>query len=78
MDTPFHEDKSTRRKHEVITYKTDNIHSSSSLRIEIPRLSENICMIPNTLNLIVKLESTNTKAWFLNNIGKLLCKRLQI
>jgi hypothetical protein len=77
-ESPYPEDRDSKRKQEVISFKSDAIQSSSSLQVEIPKLVEGICMVPNTFNLILKLESTNTKAWFLNNTNRLLCKDLKI
>ena len=37
-----------------------------------------MCLIPDTFFLTPKFKSKNTKSWFLNNLGRLLVKQLQV
>jgi hypothetical protein len=78
MDSPYYEKDEIKRTYEVTRFEPKEIISKSKLLVEIPKLSTNECMIPNTLNLLVRLKNTGTKSWFLNNIGRLLCKELKI
>ena len=46
--------------------------------VSIPALNANECIIPDTLALSFKFNNSNTKSWFLNNLGRLLIDRLSI
>lgn len=46
--------------------------------VTIPDLSENECIIPDTMCLSYNFVNSNAKSWFLNNLGKLLCERLTV
>ena len=46
--------------------------------VSIPALNSNQCIIPDTLALSFKFANSNTKSWFLNNLGRLLVDRLSI
>ena len=37
-----------------------------------------MCVNPDSIYLSALFENTNTKSWFKNNLGRLLCKELQI
>ncbi len=37
-----------------------------------------MCVNPDSIYLSALFENTNTKSWFKNNLGRLLCKKLQI
>ena len=37
-----------------------------------------MCLVPNSLFLTAKFKSSNTKSWFLNNLGKLLVSSLEV
>ncbi len=67
-------------KRKVINICMDQtkISSSSNVNFTFPRLSPNVCVNPDNIYISVLLENTNTKSWFKNNLGKLLCKELQI
>ena len=41
-------------------------------------LSPNVCANPDSIYISALFENTNTKSWFKNNLGRLLCKELQI
>ncbi len=41
-------------------------------------LSPNVCSNPDSIYISALFENTNTKSWFKNNLGRLLCKELQI
>ena len=46
--------------------------------VSIPALNANECIVPDTLALSFKFNNSNTKSWFLNNLGRLLADRLSI
>ena len=46
--------------------------------VSIPALNANECIVPDTLALSFKFNNSNTKSWFLNNLGRLLIDRLSI
>ena len=46
--------------------------------VSIPALNRSQCIIPDTLALSFKLTISNTKSWFLNNLGRLLVDRLSV
>jgi hypothetical protein len=54
------------------------INSKSEATIDIPKLRPNVLIDPNTICLSATLVNTNTKSWFKNNIGRLLCERLVV
>ena len=54
------------------------INSKSEATIDIPKLRPNVLIDPNTICLSATLVNTNTKSWFKNNIGGLLCERLVV
>ena len=46
--------------------------------VSIPALKRSQCIIPDTLVLSFKFTNSNTKSWFLNNLGRLLVDRLSV
>ena len=46
--------------------------------VEMPSLSENQVIIPNTMNLTFKFVNGNTKSKFKNNLGRILCEGLTV
>ena len=46
--------------------------------VSIPQLNANECIIPDTMALSFKFKNSNTKSWFLNNLGRLLIDQLCI
>ena len=46
--------------------------------VSIPTLNTNECIIPDTMALSFKFNNSNTKSWFLNNLGRLLVDQLCI
>ena len=46
--------------------------------VSIPALNPSQCIIPDTLALSFKFSNSNTKSWFLNNLGRLLVDRLSV
>ena len=54
------------------------ISSKSNVNLTFPKLSENVCVNPNSIYVSALFENTNEKSWFKNNLGRLLCDELQI
>ncbi len=54
------------------------ISAKSNVNITFPKLSQNVCVNPNSIYVSALLENLNTKSWFKNNIGRLLCEELQV
>ena len=52
--------------------------SEDTYTVSIPALNSSQCIIPDTLVLSFKFSNSNTKSWFLNNLGRLLCDRLSV
>ena len=46
--------------------------------MSIPALNPSQCTIPGTFALSFKFANSNTKSWFLNNLGRLLVDRLSV
>ena len=47
-------------------------------KITLPALDAGQCMIPDTMCLSFKFTNSNTKSWFLNNLGRLLVEKLSV
>ncbi len=67
-------------KRTVISIALDQpkISAKSNVNLTFPKLSQNVCVNPNSIYISALLENTNTKSWFKNNLGRLLCDELQI
>ncbi len=67
-------------KRTVISIALDQpkISAKSNVNLTFPRLSQNVCVDPNSIYISALLENANTKSWFKNNLGRLLCDELQI
>ena len=51
---------------------------SGQVNITFPKLAPNMCVNPDSIFPSALFENTNTKSWFKNNLGRLLCKELQM
>ena len=69
--------KGDRTRH-VVTMNPNKASPREELYIDIPKLKQDSCLVPGTLHLLFDLKVSNTKTHFLNNLSKLLQKRLQI
>ncbi len=67
-------------KRTVISIALDQpkISAKSNVNLTFPKLSQNVCVNPNSIYISALLENANTKSWFKNNLGRLLCDELQI
>ena len=61
-----------------VTFNPSVINPEESVYISVPTLGANMCLVPDTFFLTSKFKSKNTKSWFLNNLGRLLVKQLQV
>ena len=61
-----------------VTFNLSVINPGESVYISVPTLGANMCLVPDTFFLTAKFKSKNTKSWFLNNLGRLLVKQLQV
>ena len=61
-----------------VTFNPSVISPGESVYISTPTLGANMCLVPDTFFLTAKFKSKNTKSWFLNNLGRLLVKQLQV
>ena len=46
--------------------------------VPIPALNPSLCINPDTLVLSFKFTNSNTKSWFLNNLGRTIVERLSV
>ena len=69
--------KGNRTRH-VVTLNPNSANPEEDLYIDIPKLNPNLCLVPDSLKLLFHFKNANTKSWFLNNLSKLLKKRLVI
>ena len=60
------------------TPTADDAKPDEIYQVSIPSLNPDECIVPDTLALSFVFENSNTKSWFLNNLGRLLIDRLEI
>ena len=73
--TKMSERKGNRTRH-VVSLNPNKANPKEDLYIDIPKLNPNLCLVPDSLRLSFNFKNSNTKSWFLNNLSKLLKKRL--
>ena len=61
-----------------IALDQSKISLSSNVNYTFPKLSPGVCVNPDSIYISALFENTNTKSWFKNNLGRLLCKELQV
>jgi hypothetical protein len=66
------------RTKSVVTFNPTTISPGEELYINIPKLKPTSCLVPGSLSLLFDFKNSNTKSRFMNNLSKLLAKRLQI
>ena len=69
--------KGDRTRH-VVTMHPNKASPGEELYIDIPKLKPDSCLVPGSMHLLFDLKISNTKTHFLNNLSRLLQKRLQI
>ena len=53
-------------------------NQGEEIYVNLPRMKPGVCIVPGTLFLTAEFKNKNKKSWFLNNLGKLLVKKLLI
>ena len=66
------------RTRHVITFNPNKAKPDETFYVEIPRLSSNLCLVPDSIYLRFDFKNANTKSWFKNNLGKLLQKEMRV
>jgi hypothetical protein len=61
-----------------VTFNPNESNPGNDIRIVVPKLEPNTCIVPDSFRLSYEFKNENTKSWFMNNLGKLLCERLMI
>jgi hypothetical protein len=61
-----------------VTFNPNESNPGNDIRIVVPKLEPNTDIVPDSFRLSYEFKSENTKSWFMNNLGKLLCERLMI
>ena len=69
--------KGNRTRH-VVTFNPNKASAGEELYIDITKLKMDICLIPGSFHLLFNFKVSNTKSWFLNNLSKMLQKRLVV
>ena len=69
--------KGDRTRH-VMTMNPNKASPGEELYIDILKLKPDSCLVPGSMHLLFDLKISNTKTHFLNNLSRLLQKRLHI
>ena len=69
--------KGVRTRH-VITFNPNKANPGEVIYIDTPKLKPDVCLVPDSLNLMFDFKNANDKSWFHNNLGKLLTKELTV
>ena len=69
--------KGVRTRH-VITFNPNKANPGEVIYIDTPKLRPDVCLVPDSLNLMFDFKNANDKSWFHNNLGKLLTKELTV
>ena len=69
--------KGNRTRH-VVTINPNKASAGEELYIDIPKLKIDSCLVSGSLHLLFNFKVSNTKSWFLNNLSKMLQKRLVV
>ena len=69
--------KGVRTRH-VITFNPNKANPGEMIYINTPKLRPDVCLVPDSLNLMFDFKNANDKSWFHNNLGKLLTKELTV
>ena len=69
--------KGVRTRH-VITFNPNKANPGEVIYIDTPKLKPDVCLVPDSLNLMFDFKNANDKSWFHNNLGKLLTRELTV
>ena len=61
-----------------VAFSPNESNPGNDIRIVVPKLEPNTCIVPDSFRLSYEFKNENTKSRFMNNLGKLLCERLMI
>ena len=62
----------------AVTFSLNTANPKERLRIQIPKLKENSCLVPGSLHLLYDFKSKNTKSWFRQNLARDLVEGLRV
>ena len=62
----------------VVTFNPNKASRREEVYIDIPKMKMDSSLVPGNLHLLFTFKVSNTKSWFLNNLSKMLQKRLRI
>ena len=62
----------------VVTFNPNKASRREEVYIDIPKMKMDSSLVPGNLHLLFTFKVSNTKSWFLNNLSKMLQKRLKI
>ena len=62
----------------VVTFNPNKASAGEELHIDILKLKMDTCLVPGSFHLLFNFKVSNTKSWFLNNLSKILQKRLGV
>jgi hypothetical protein len=66
------------RTRHVLTFDPNSAKPGEEIYVNIPKLKADSVLVPDSMALVFDFKNSNTKSWFMNNLGKLLQKRLEI
>ena len=69
--------KGNRKRH-VVAFNPNKVSAGEELYIDIPKLKMDSCLVPGSFHLLFNFKVSDTKSWFLNNMLKMLQKRLVV
>ena len=69
--------KGNRKRH-VVIFNPNKASAGEELYMDIPKLKMDSCLVPGSFHLLFNFKISNTKSWFLNNMSKMLQKRLVV
>ena len=69
--------RGTRTRH-VITFNPNKFNPGEMIYINTPKLKPDVCLVPDSLNIMFDFKNANVKSWFNNNLSKLLTKGLTV
>ena len=69
--------KGVRTRH-VITFNPNKVNPGEVIYINTPKLKPDVCLVPDSLNIMFDFKNANVKSWFNNNLSKLLTKELTV
>ena len=72
------DDKGGKTRLIVTSLMKTEITPENEYTVPLPALNPSLCIIPDMLALSFKFTCSNTKSWFLNNLGRTIIERLSV